>query len=54
MASALHLAQLAQQLLQGLQAGAAASPAATALSANDAFLLEAGVTLHRCSSTLLV
>ncbi len=47
MSSALHSAQLARQLLAGLQAGPSVPPAAAALTANHGFLLEAGVTLHR-------
>lgn len=48
MSSALHSAQLARQILAGLQAGDCVSPAAGSLTANDAFLLEAAVSLHRC------
>lgn len=48
MSSALHSAQLARQMVEGLQEGPHVPPAAAALTPNDAFLLEAGVTLHRC------
>jgi len=46
MSSALHSAQLARQMVEGLQEGPHVPPAAAALTPNDAFLLEAGVTLH--------